>query len=325
MTEALTMACYNREFLVPYLNNLCALELARIKTHELLNQANGEIARLDQAINSIQMQLSEPEPPRNTSIESEKTEENANEWGKRAAACAVGCIVAFLVANSILASNLDICVISSLACVACFSGTFTSLYWMVELKVRARDAADTLEKRQRAYEAEVKAYKAHAKKIKSKRNHAIAERDRRLPGLNSDIKLYKTKIGELNTLIDRAYRANVVPVHYRNVYAVWYLSGYFSSSGANDVDAVLQTFVLEQIKERLDRTIEQQQRIIFNQQLAYAELVAARTGQKQFRNEMVGRLDRIGTGGEERERYLSMIDSNVRATFWMSVAGYLKK
>jgi hypothetical protein len=38
---------------------------------------------------------------------------------------------------------------------------------------------------------------------------------------------------------------------------------------------------------------------------------------------MVGRLDRIGVSGEERSLCMSMIDSVVKATFWMATVDYL--
>jgi predicted membrane protein len=325
------MACYNREFLVPYLNNLCALELARVKTRELLNQANGEIARLNQAVDSIQIRPMEDTPRLSMSVEPEKTQAEAHKH----AMWALVFVVAFLVSFYIFISDGDRNYTSTFeginAWVVVLSpiGVAVNLVYMIGFKIQLHGEVKTANKQKRAHEeavsAQKRSYNAYVSKTAAAKSQAIAERDRRLPALSSDAKLYETKIGELNALIDRAYRANVVPTPYRNVYAAWYLSEYFSSSGANDVDVVLQTFVLEQIKERLDRIIEQQQQIIFNQQRAYAEQVAARMGQERFRSEMIDRLDRIGASGEERERYLSMIDSNVRATFWMSVAGYLKK
>ena len=64
---------------------------------------------------------------------------------------------------------------------------------------------------------------------------------------------YLEELGEMCNILHgirhSLYSVNIIPVHYRTLYVVQYLFEYFKTSKADDVDLVLQTFAIEEIRE----------------------------------------------------------------------------
>ena len=133
------------------------------------------------------------------------------------------------------------------------------------------------------------------------------------------------EINRINTVLNRVYNANVIPYQYRNMYASVYLYDYFSGSREDDLALALNTFVLEQIKERLDVIIEQQSEMILNQRIMIAKQEKTIQLQQAHTAMMQNKLNQIVASNEERNQYLRMIEGNTAATAYFAAADYIRR
>lgn len=103
-----------------------------------------------------------------------------------------------------------------------------------------------------------------------------------------------------------------------------YLYDWFGTSGADDLDHALSMFVLEEIKARLDRIIEQQSEMILNQQLMIANQQKTQELQIAHAKMMRNKVQQLQATEEERLRYDRMIEANTRGMAYFAVADYLR-
>ena len=306
------MAKYDRDILVPYLNNLYALHLAKMRT-------SGKLRDIEIAENSIWEEYRADGP--------EKPEIVRNGWTTMSKVAVILLFIislcAFITALAFWYEpqyyyyfDMELNVTGLL--ISLSLGILSLIGGILVIKFERDKNSKINMKNYREWEQKRKEFSDRFEIIKKNMGDTLSN-------LDNDKAFYKSQESQIDRLIDQSYAANVIPRQYRNVYAVYYLTEYFSSSSADDLDMVLQTFVLEQIKERLDRIIAQQEEIILNQQIAMADRIASNRSQEQFKREMTAKVDRLNASGEERNRYLAMIDSDVRATFWMATASYLKR
>lgn len=132
-----------------------------------------------------------------------------------------------------------------------------------------------------------------------------------------------SELSNAKKILEKAYRANIIPSRYRNLYAVSYLYEYFNSSNANDLDMIIQTLLLDNIQKQLLIIQQKLDQIISNQQDMLYELQGIcqkaerieQNSQKQLQS-----LARQERNQELQSQYLSMIESNTAATAYFSAA-----
>lgn len=75
---------------------------------------------------------------------------------------------------------------------------------------------------------------------------------------------YVSRLEKARSLLNSAYEINIIPQQFRNLYAIYYLYNYLSTSQSTLESAMLH-FDLQEIKSKLDIVIYQQQQIILQQ------------------------------------------------------------
>ena len=133
------------------------------------------------------------------------------------------------------------------------------------------------------------------------------------------------EIEKIDEALDVLYGANVIPRRYRESYVIFYLYDWFSTGGSTDMDMALNTFVLEEIKERLDTVIAQQAMGLMNQKKMLAAQYRSMEQQREYHEELVAKLDRLSVSAEERNQYLKMIEGNTATVAYFAQADYLFK
>ena len=127
------------------------------------------------------------------------------------------------------------------------------------------------------------------------------------------------------TNLAAAYGVNIIPNKYRDIYVAYYLYDYFSSSRETDLDKILQTMLLDQIVERLDRIIDQQEEIILNQRMAMALQEKQSEQLQQNHRAQLQAIARVEQNQQLQNDYLAMIDTNTRITNFFVTADYINK
>ena len=287
----------NRDYLIPYLNDICSLHLAVKKLEKLEAGCWHESRRI-----RANAEESVPVP---------KLESVSNNGTGGCAFNCLGGLVAFMAFPLFFASLgadspwmllLPLGVAIAGVLIVQF-GKNMDFHETYELQKRN-------EKKQLQYQQQVEVAKL-----------SVEEDVQRL---REKELFYKDEIDRVNGILESIYGLNIIPRTYRNIYAAFYLRDWFATGISDDLDMALNTFVLEEIKERLDRIISNQEMMILNQRIMIANQNKSIEQQERHNQVLRSKLDRIQASNEERNMYLGMIEANTRADAFFSAATYLK-
>lgn len=300
------MARYNREFLVPYLQDICALHLVQRELNNRIDKTKGTIWNYNRGYTA-------GKPPE-------------CKYYKNDAGCIgllFGLVGGFMFVVGIV-SLIGIFMGECPAPVFFGLGSFVAIaLGAMILYYEFTDYADTERKNkvsQELYEIEKQEYEERVQCCQQK----TAEGKARIPALQQKISFYEGELKRISGLLEQLYGANVIARQYRGLYPAVFLYDWFSTSGADDLDNALNMFVLEQIKAKLDQIIENQAEIILNQRMIMANQHQALAEQRSHNAYMREKACQISASMEEQERYLSMIEGNTAANAYFTAAAYLK-
>ncbi len=289
------MAKFNREFLVPYLQDICTLHLARNRLQRMLQAKEGERYRIQQGSG-----LQSPQYP--AMVEPEGT----------------GCLWFFFVDGVLgvlllllLWVNDGFLIFMFLLCAIVATVCGLGLW---------SEYSGTREENGRRYTN----YKNELNQYNQQQQADELARKSRLPGIQAEINALLEQIQRVDTLLQQAYSANVIPGHYRNIYAAVFLYQFFSESMSDDLDQVLQMFVLEEIKDRLDRIIANQEEMILQQRFMVANQRASLEEQRRHAAKMESKMEHLALSAEEQDRYLRMIETNTATTAWLAKIDFFR-
>lgn len=292
------MAKYNREFLVPYLQNICALHLADKKIDNQVFPLIRREKRLQSGVRPVDCPV---KPTRYESME------EGLSWAGTIFAIGAGLLFRLI-------GKGDVNFLTLLGHFFCFCGMIfgvCALVMYMKSKKEHQKALIRYKERLQEYE-EAQQYNAEIRK-------------KELPRVQAAIKKWSWESGRVTCLLQDAYNVNIIPSRYRNIYAAVYLYDWFSTSQADDLDMALSMFVLEEIKEKLDTIIANQSEIILNQCMMLANQQKSLDQQQRHSAMMRSKLNQIAASNEERNIYLSMIESNTAATAYFAAADYISK
>lgn len=292
------MARYDREFLVPYLEDICVLHLSKQKLIGMIGSSKQEIERIQKnAVNGV-------EAPQ---LERYRTDSDFDGFGLGCLGCL--CFVfAVILFFACLAADSPIALL--------LPGVFAVLAIILFLySLGAQDSAnDEIKKRNDEKEADHALSQLAALVVVEPKVDAVKKR----------IKTYETEIKKVDNLLEKLYDINVIPRWYRDLYPAVYLYDWFSNSRADDLDLALNTLVLEQIKDRLDTIIQNQSEMIINQRIMIANQRKTMEQMERHHERLMSKLKQIGASVEDQNMYLGMIEANTAASAYFAAANYLK-
>ena len=293
------MNTYDREFLLPYLENICALQLQNRKIRK-------ELAGLTQEREKYQGYLktggvNRPSFPNLEPVAS----------GGRVFIMVIGILsvlIAFIVSPSMGRSDAWVGWFLGLIGLAFVIGSGRSMY---NASVRNTELESTYESNRRRYDHQ------HLK------NRELASQ--KLPEIQEKLEHLTGERNKIHELLEKAYSVNVIPMQFRALYPAVYLFQWFSTSSSADLDHALSMYALNEIKDRLDTFIENQAEMMINQKIMIANQMKNMQMQQEAQAQLMARLDQIEATEEERNRYLSMIESNTATTaYFTTMDHYLK-
>lgn len=170
-------------------------------------------------------------------------------------------------------------------------------------------------------------------RIKEKYKHRLAHylETKKEHDLNRDaLSSIETEIQECETQIQRAidalgnvYQTNVIPQHHQNIYAAIFLYIWFRSGRPNNLDMALKILQDELIKEKLDQFITKKQETILKQHLLDAQKNGSPKLQKDHAEHLAQKVQQLDASEEERNTYLTMIQSSIVTTTFFATASYI--
>lgn len=291
------MAKYNREFLVPYLQDVCALHLVQRK---ILNR----IGNLQKTINELERgkPANNPQYPY---IENKVT-------AGRVISLAIGGFFAFMFLMGLtlgLSGGMFIFI-------ELLYGVLAAAFILSPLSLM-RETDEANGRKMWEYKQQLKAVDA----VKA----ANEAGRKKIPALRAQVNSYMQELQRVRAVCQKVYNSDIIPGQYRNIYAAIYLYDYFSNSREDDLALALNTFVLEQIKAKLDVIIANQSEMILNQAMILANQQRSLELQGQHAAQMQAIAQRIASSAEEQSAYLSMIESNTATTAYFATADFIRR
>lgn len=121
----------------------------------------------------------------------------------------------------------------------------------------------------------------------------------------------------LEDILKEAYGINILPIQFRDIYAVYYLQGFMKTSGETLSSAMLH-YDLKKIKDKLDSIIENQGTIIRQN----AQIMAQNQDLQRENQEMLNRLSAIDKNLSNTNQYLEIAANNSTVCAWYAEADY---
>lgn len=291
------MANYNREILVPYLRDVCSVEML--------------CQKLERDTESCQYRIKRNRENRNRKTVAEH-KPTIWEYLVLPVLCfGAGAFVFFvglkwLMAEKLLGIILFLPVFCSGAVVCVWKG----IKFLYEAPDEYRWAKDKYKK---AVE-----FNNQVERERPILDENVKRNERQLLTLKNNLQNAKQ-------LRQRVYGVNIIPSRYRNVYAAYYLYDYFNTSRETDLDKVVQTLLLDEIKQRLDKIIEQNEEILLNQRYQMALQEKQNTMIACNHREQMQRIARMERNQELQMDYQNMIAQNQNVTNFILTMDYLRK
>ena len=291
---------YNREFLVPYLESICALHLATEKLSKMNNEHHNRINAMKRGYNTTP-----PKPPVYETF-SVFNHPVALILGSISLVFCVLCIISYIVDPFLGGFQ----VFASLF----YGGITFGFFRYIHLSKEVTEIEN--KEKKESYEKALATVKMNA--VENEKLTAM------VPQLEAQRKICVGDLEKARDLLREFYNVNIIPSQYRNLYAAVYLYDYFKTSQSTDLERALTLYVLEEIKSRLDTIIQQHSQAILNQQIMIANQRKTHQLQQAHAKSMRAKLDNIIASNEERNTYLEMIEANTKATAYFAAANYLK-
>ncbi|MBR4626500.1 MAG: hypothetical protein IKO47_02125 [Ruminococcus sp.] len=253
----------DRETLLAYLGDLRTMETIRVETVAMSGKLDEEKANADKKLSNFKYNKpTEPQLP--------KRPENLGGTGCLIPFVAIGLLDVVL--GLLIGSNLGSFFQASIILI----GLFVAIVFLIlihQSKSADKNEITKYEAAMRNYEEAMNRYKAEMedhrlgiRKEEENNKEFKKEADEHKLALSNE----KT---ELDTMIEKAYNANIIPQQFRNIEGVYYLYDYLSTSNQSLSEALMQAN-LEAIKQKMDNMIKLQSAQIIQQAQTNAKLDA---------------------------------------------------
>lgn len=300
------MAKYDRRILVPYLRDVCSAEMLCAKITREIGNCKTDINNLS---NQVNQKIVDPARPYDSTRNMDSN--FANHVAYIIIWLGIPLFVALLAFLCFGIESLGF-VIVCIIVATIFGGPGI---WDV-LDDKRKDKAETQEALDR-YHNQIEYNKRLRNQIPAKKQQLLSKQDY--------LCHLQNRMADAKKLRENLYGVNIIPARYRNIYAAYYLYDYFDSCREDDLDKIIQTMLLDEIKQRLDKVIVQNEQILLNQRIHLAlQEQQNRTIAENHRQEMK-RIASMERNQERQLDYQHMIARNQEVTNFFLAADYLRK
>ena len=288
-----TMANYDRRILVPYLQDVCCAEMLCRKLEQDIRYAKAEADKYAGWANA-----SYPYPPEPLRNEHWKHDDIVGVCGFSAFALGALCIPVIGVIFSLIFMG---CIVMGLFNV-----------W--------KDAREADKK----YDIAMSNYAQRCANIHRQRE-SIPEWRATARKWEEKVEIQKKRLMDAQKMRGDLYSVNIIPSRYRTIHAAYYLYDFFSSGRETDLERTIQTMLLDEIVQRMDRLIAQNQEIILNQRMLFAQQEQRNRDDNDRHLDKMRHIAQIEENQQRQTDYQNMIARNQQVTNFFLAADYLRK
>lgn len=289
------MAGLNREFLMPYLQNICSLHLARRKIEQKMRKINHLIFEAENGITIERPQRKEYVP-----------EKNCAYYALNAAGCAIAAFCMMFFALNILGDT-------RIAVPWVVSGVAVGLLLLVlqQLFVSRRRRINT--RMDEEYTLACEQYCQAVAEAKERTSKTLATLKLQMQGLEREDK-------QADKLLQMAYAVDLIPMAYRNIYYAVYLYEWICTSRSGDLSQAIRSFDPKNGKVKLEYTINNQTDAILVHTKAVSNQYRTLVMQKRLGEIHRAKVEEMVCNAQERAMYSNIVDVNVAAGAFFATA-----
>lgn len=137
--------------------------------------------------------------------------------------------------------------------------------------------------------------------------------------------IYK-ELESVNKMLKKEYGLNIIPSNFRNITAIYYLYNFITTSNQSFTTALMH-FDLQEIKNKLDKVIQQNREIIIQQAYLISQnerIIAQNQDCLSKLSSLQETADNIVYNTAQAATYSSIAANNAEICAWLGVANYLK-
>lgn len=295
------MAQYDRKILVPYLQDVCSIELLCVKITREINESTNRIRQYHSVINR---KIINPEKPKYSDFE---PEENIGD------SLAIIAWIFLLFLGGLWLMRWSII----LGLIPVGLGATLTICFMYADKKEKKEIKSEYQRKLQYWEETIEQNEKARTEV-PKYYTALQQEQKKN-------KVLQSRLYDAQTLRKNLYDVNIVPKQYRNIYVAYYLYDYFSTCRENDLDKIIQTMLLDEIKKKLDRIIVQNEQIILNQRIQLALQEQSNQIAAEHHRLELDAIARLERNQELQLDYQNMIIQNQAVTNFLLAADYLYK
>lgn len=135
----------------------------------------------------------------------------------------------------------------------------------------------------------------------------------------------RSNLNDAKIMREKLYSVNIIPSRYRNIHAAYYLYDFFETCRETNLEKTIQTMLLDEIIQRMDKMIEQNEQILLNQRMQLALQETQNRAIAENHREEMRRLAQIETNQERQLDYQKMIEVNQEMTNFFLAADYIER
>ena len=282
------MAKYQRDFLVTYLRDISALQLA---SHKLQEQRKA----LEQQKRSLEENLRRGDFPMEPRYEASDG-----------------------VFSMVLGGYLFMFSVSMFVFKQYFLGIFciiTGILALIVGVIRYSKVNRENAQKEDRYNQRLAAYRETQKK----HDHAR----KTLPELEKELVQCQQETQRLQEALTCVYEANIIPEHYQNLHTALLLYIWFETGKSNKLDMTKEILLDDQIRKKLDQFIANKRESILKQYLHFSKKLSSPEALRKYTVKLDKKLEHAELPEEDRSDYFAMVQANAAAIAFFANAKYL--
>lgn len=295
------MAVYERKILVPYLYNVCCLEMLCCKLEDNVAKQKRIVREQEQYVRNLENQ-SEPQEPNRSDYERDFSATRN---------CVIIAVVALVVGGVLSADStyFEGIIMTFFALIAGFC-------LMLAFANVPKERSDEYNQAYAQYERDKRAYEEAINGID------IVKEDVK----NEQIKAWnlEKQLKEAKRIRTELYGINIIPSTYRNVHVAYYLYDYFNTSQETDLDKIIQTMLLDEIVKKVEKIIAKVDDVILYQRRQIALQEESNKILSDSNREQMKALARISENQRMETEYLQMIEHDIRVNNYFTMLDYFR-
>jgi hypothetical protein len=144
-----------------------------------------------------------------------------------------------------------------------------------------------------------------------------------LPELEKEMVQCQLETQRLQEALSCVYEANIIPEHHQNLHTALLLYIWFETGKANSLDMTEEILLDDQIRKKLEQFIANKRENILKQYLHFSKKLSSSEALRKYTIKLDKKLEHADLPEEDRNDYFAMVQANAATIAFFANAKYL--